>query len=295
MTDRPESEGPIRDVSDTALWVAMYRAEESERKDAIFRDPYARRLAGEHGQRILDSIPRGHRMSWPLIVRTQILDTWVLERTREGGADTVLDLAAGLDARPWRLPLPADLHWVDVDLPGMLAHKQRGMAGETPRCRYTAHAADLRDPLALHATLERFAPPARRVLVITEGLLVYLEPDQVATLARELAGQAGCRWWIMDLSSPMLLEWMAKRWKGPRGLANAPFRFAPPEGAAFFAPFGWREREYRSLFTEAQRLKRVQRSAWIWALFVPFMSRGRRGQMKRFSGCVQLERVDARG
>jgi O-methyltransferase involved in polyketide biosynthesis len=39
--------GPIRDISDTARWVAMYRAIESERPDARFRDPFAGRLAGE--------------------------------------------------------------------------------------------------------------------------------------------------------------------------------------------------------------------------------------------------------
>jgi methyltransferase (TIGR00027 family) len=232
-------------------------------------------------------------MSWPLIMRTQILDRWVLEVTREGGADTVLDLACGLDTRAWRLPLPPELHWVDIDLPGMLAHKQSGMAGETPRCRYTAHAADLRDPLALRATLADFAPPGRRVLVITEGLLIYLEPAQVATMARELADQPSCRWWMLDLASPMLIEFMKKRWKGPRGLANAPFRFAPREGTGFFAPFGWRERQYQALMSEARRWKRVPRSAWMWALVVPFMSREKREEMKRFSGCVLLERAGA--
>ena len=42
----------IRNVSDTAIWVAMYRAIESERPDALFNDPYARRLSGERGERI---------------------------------------------------------------------------------------------------------------------------------------------------------------------------------------------------------------------------------------------------
>ena len=53
MTDTPATSGEnaIRNVSDTALWVAIYRAMESERPDAIFRDPYARRLGGERGKR----------------------------------------------------------------------------------------------------------------------------------------------------------------------------------------------------------------------------------------------------
>jgi hypothetical protein len=99
------SENPIRNVSDTALWVAIYRAMESERPDAIFRDPYARRLGGERGQAIVDAMPRGKVMSWPMVVRTAVMDEIVLRCVRQGAA-TVLNLAAGLDARPYRLDLP---------------------------------------------------------------------------------------------------------------------------------------------------------------------------------------------
>jgi O-methyltransferase involved in polyketide biosynthesis len=35
----------IENVSDTARWVAMYRAQESSRPDALFHDPFAERLA----------------------------------------------------------------------------------------------------------------------------------------------------------------------------------------------------------------------------------------------------------
>src|SRR5262249_33033373 len=154
MAKPATTDDAIRDVSDTALWVALYRAQESERKDALFQDPYARRLAGERGQRIMDTVPRAQSISWPMVVRTQVFDEIILRLVREQGVDTVLNLAAGLDARPWRLPLPPSTHWVDVDMPGMLQHKQQGMEHETPRCRYTARAADLREPGALRAVLD---------------------------------------------------------------------------------------------------------------------------------------------
>jgi O-methyltransferase involved in polyketide biosynthesis len=37
----------IENVSDTAFWIAHYRAVESARPDALFRDPLAALLAGE--------------------------------------------------------------------------------------------------------------------------------------------------------------------------------------------------------------------------------------------------------
>src|SRR5947208_10139173 len=111
---------PITSVSDTARWVAMYRAMESERADALFRDPFARRLAGPAGERILASMPQGRRWAWPMIVRTAVMDEIVMRLVKEQGVDTVLNLAAGLDARAYRLDLPSPLHWVDVDPLGSL-------------------------------------------------------------------------------------------------------------------------------------------------------------------------------
>lgn len=40
---------PVTGVSDTARWVAVYRAWESARPDALFHDPFAQRLAGDRG------------------------------------------------------------------------------------------------------------------------------------------------------------------------------------------------------------------------------------------------------
>ena len=46
----------ISNVSDTARWVALYRAMETDRPDALFKDPYARRLAGAEGEEIVNTI-----------------------------------------------------------------------------------------------------------------------------------------------------------------------------------------------------------------------------------------------
>ena len=116
---------PIENVSDTARWVAFYRAMETERPDALFRDPYARALAGPEGERIVKEMPRGRASSWAMITRTVVFDEIILDVVRRHDIDMVLNLAAGLDARPWRLKLPASLRWVDVDLPAMLDYKAR--------------------------------------------------------------------------------------------------------------------------------------------------------------------------
>jgi methyltransferase (TIGR00027 family) len=276
----------IRNVSDTARWVAIYRAMESERPDAIFRDPFARRLGGERGEAIVREMPQGTAMNWPLVVRTAVLDEIVTRCVRDG-AKTVLNLAAGLDARPYRMDLPADLRWIHVDMPEMVDDFRAGMAGETPRCRLEFVAADLREADVRRDVLANAASEGP-VLVITEGLLVYLEPDDVAALARDLHDLAKARWWVSDLASPALLKRLEKTWSPVLRAGNAPFRFGPREGTGFFSPYGWRELEFRSHWDESLRLKRTMRGMWFWRMMMAITPAERREKMKRISGMMLL-------
>lgn len=110
----------IRNISDTARWVAMYRAMESERPDALFHDPYARRLAGERGEQIASTISERQLPAWAYMARTLNFDQLILGEVARG-ADMVINLAAGLDTRPYRLDLPPSLQWIEVDLPELIA------------------------------------------------------------------------------------------------------------------------------------------------------------------------------
>ena len=281
----------IEHVSDTARWVAVYRAIETERPDAIFHDPFARRLAGERGQAIVDEMKRGRSMAWAMITRTAVFDELILDVVRREKVDLVVNLACGLDARAWRLDVPRDLHWVDVDFPVMIDYKTDIMKNEKPVCRYEAIAADLTDDRARSALFARLGAGAQRVLVIAEGLLIYLTPEQVATLANDLHAQASFRWWIIDLAHPQLLTMMTKMWGGKVSGGNAPFLFAPEEGTGFFLPLGWRERVFRSQGDEALRLNREMRGMWMWRWMSVFYSKKMREMWKRFAGYIVFERT----
>src|SRR5262249_12211260 len=129
------SQPAIRNISDTAAMVAIYRAWESERADAVFHDPFARRLAGPRGGQIMDKVPAARKPAWSYVARTYLFDTYVAHEVA-AGADMVVNLAAGLDARPYRMKLPPSLQWIDVDLPELLAYKQDVLRGEKPVCKY---------------------------------------------------------------------------------------------------------------------------------------------------------------
>src|SRR5437016_6689366 len=267
---------------------------ESERPDALFRDPYARKLAGERGERIIASMRRGRAWAWPMIVRTAVLDELILRTIERQGVDTVLNLAAGLDTRPYRLPLPSALRWVEADFPDVIAYKQEQLRGERPVCVLERAGIDLTDGARRRALFGRIGAAARQVLVVSEGLLIYLTSEQVAALAADLAVPASFRWWLIDLASPALLKMMEQTWGRAVAAGNAPFQFAPAEGTGFFGPYGWREAEYRSTWDESLRLKRSMRFARLWSLVGRFAPKKRRAAWRRFSGIVLREGREGR-
>ena len=280
----------LTNISDTARWVAMYRAMETERRDAIFRDPYARRLAGTRGAEILAAMPKGRAFAWPMIVRTALFDEIVLRVA--GEVDVVLNLAAGLDARPYRLDLPPSLQWIDVDLPAMIDYKRGVLANEKPRCQVEFVAVDLADREARRALFARVGGAGKRVLVTTEGLLVYLTREQAGELAADLHEQASFRFWLIDIVGSFVLQLIQKTWGAKLDAAAAPLRFGPEEGPAFYEPFGWRTAEARDTFAEAKRLKRLPAQMKFWSL-MSFITpkKVREQQRKGLNGVVLLERA----
>jgi methyltransferase (TIGR00027 family) len=278
----------IKSISDTARWVALYRARESEREDALFHDPFARRLAGPEGEALVRRLETEMQGDWPVIVRTAVMDEIVL-RLVASGVRRVLNLAAGLDTRPWRLPLPSDVRWIDADLPGILDHKLRVLTGEPLRCYYKPARVDLADAGQRGEFLGQLGAGTGETLVITEGLLGYLDSDLVATLARELHSMHGCRWWLTDLASPDLLSMAAKQRLRRDSVNDTMLRFAPDAASAWFAGHGWNEAEFHSTVHEGILLERTPDLDEFWEHLPPARTPSRMERIWRFAGIVLLE------
>jgi methyltransferase (TIGR00027 family) len=251
---KPES--GIRNISDTARWVAVYRARETERPDAVFRDPFARRLAGERGEKIATSISFAEKNSWPFVARTWLIDH-VISNQIKLGTDMVVNLAAGLDARPYRMNLPGSLQWIEVDLPEILAYKEDVLRNETPACQVERFRLDLSDVRARGELFSQLGRRSNRALVISEGLLVYLDEEEVTSLGQDLAAAPSFQHWVIDLASPALLKMLAKKMGAPLDQAGAPLKFAPREGPDFFAGTGWKPVEIYSVLHSAAKLNRL--------------------------------------
>src|SRR5215207_6472776 len=108
--DAEKQESPTMDsVGLTSRWVAAARARESERLDRLFDDPLAAALAGSEGFAWLDHMERAQPWGQPalyVVVRTRFFDDFQLRASWATGARQVVLLAAGMDARAFRLDWP---------------------------------------------------------------------------------------------------------------------------------------------------------------------------------------------
>jgi methyltransferase (TIGR00027 family) len=264
-------------ICETAYLVAMYRAIESERPDALFRDPFARLLASGQGQVLVAMLGDKKQAANLIATRTHIIDRTIEQLARSQQIDTVIDLGAGLDTRPYRLCLPRSLQWIEVDLRDIFVYKEDKLKYQRPVCSLKRFQLDLSNPGLRKSLFAEINATATNVLVLTEGLLSYLPEEQVSLLAEDLKEQPNFRWWLFELISAFGLqklpldrrEQLFNQYFSENN--TSVFLFAPEHGLDFFHQRGWRTSEFKSFWQESRRLKRGVRFAafleWMMRLF----------------------------
>lgn len=278
-------ENLIENVSDTALWVAFYRARETEGKAPLFRDPFARALAGEKGRKIAGQMKGTAKYTaWMLSVRTFIIDEFIRQKVA-GGVDMVLNLGAGLDSRPYRMELPAGLQWVEVDFPALIEHKEKILGAVVPHCRLERVSLDLGNRKARQELFSRLASRGRRILVLTEGVVPYLSEIQVEELAADLRAHPNFRYWIAEYFSSQVYKYL-KSPQRMKKMKNAPFQFFPEDWMQAFKSWGWVPEEIRYMGEEGFKLGREMPMPWWVKLISPFFPEDKKREMRRGTAYV---------
>jgi methyltransferase (TIGR00027 family) len=182
-------------VGTTAVMVAVARAIETDRPDALIRDPYAKLLVTSAGAEVLwqamldpsmaakveavdaETAATVQHMRSYQAVRTNFFDAYFHNAVADGIRQVVI-LASGLDSRAYRLDWPAGTTVYEIDQPKVLDYKSTTLAenGVTPMADRRDVPIDLRQdwPAALRAA--GFDPTARTAW-LAEGLVMYLPAD----------------------------------------------------------------------------------------------------------------------
>jgi len=281
------ADSAIRHVSDTALWVATFRAQEGQRADAAFDDRLASILVGERGRAIARAIPRSVMVEWGTIIRTSAIDRLINEAL-SAGVDTVLNLGAGLDTRPYRMKLPASLRWVELDFPNIVELKNASLVEHQPVCALDRVGMDLLDRPSRNKLLARYGATSKNTLVITEGVLSYFSIPEVATLATELQAAPSIRFWIQDFDN-------AGQRRLPRGwaakLKEAPILFKVNNWFEFFEKYGWRSSHVITSLEESQRINRPYPLDFPFGLMLRALPKAMREKIQSLSGAVLMQSI----
>jgi methyltransferase (TIGR00027 family) len=283
------SESPISNVSDTALWVAYYRAKESKRADALFRDPLAAVLIGERGKKIANYMQGVSKYTeWTVLMRTVTIDR-MIEAAVKNGVDTILNLGAGMDTRPYRMKLAPGLKWVEADYPAVIEHKRVALEKEVPVCRLERIPCDLSNDAERSQLLARVAGMSHNVLVLTEGVVLYLSEEQVSALSADLLKYSQFRFWLVEYLHARVYPYLQRGARAEK-LRNAPIIFMPADWIKFFSDRGWRVKEIQYHGEEGARQNRwmpMPLFGRILARLVPAKVLERTGRM---TGFMLLER-----
>ncbi|MDG3014474.1 SAM-dependent methyltransferase [Speluncibacter jeojiensis] len=171
----------VSSVGLTALGVATFRALESARDDALITDEFARWFVEAAGdQHFLEMLAEPSRFeSTPFFpgtmgIRTKFFDDYFLAAAADGATQAVI-VAAGLDARAFRLEWPTGTTVFEIDQPKVLQFKQEVLDehGAQPRVDRRTVAVDLRDDWPAALETAGFSPE-RPSAWSAEGLLAYL-------------------------------------------------------------------------------------------------------------------------
>ncbi|MGK7954575.1 MAG: SAM-dependent methyltransferase [Crocosphaera sp.] len=216
----------------TSLVIAAERAIETERENALFKDPYARKLAGEEAFLALN--PKKNIITKqegrPYIpVRTRFFDDFLINSVSE--CKQVIILGAGMDTRAFRLNIPKDTHIYEIDQAEVLDYKNTILKDICTKNNLHSIKADLRLPW-IHLLLESGYCQEQPSVWLLEGLLYYLTETEVEQLLQIISNiTAKNSYLIADLVNRKALEGnekIRKHWRSG---------FDEPE--ILFANHGW--------------------------------------------------------
>ncbi len=254
---------PLKKVTDTAFWVASYRAIESKKNNPLFVDPLAELLSGKHGNKVSNTMkPVAKYAYWSITIRTRLIDDYLLKYISEG-YQTIINLGAGLDTRPYRLSLPSDVRWIELDFPEVIEFKNDKLKDQTANCELERIAVDLSDRSECVRIFSEINDRSGSAIILTEGVIPYLTEELVSSLAKDIHHQPNFELWIAEYYAPE----MYARYQSPgfkNLLGDAPFRFFPANWFSFFENNGWNRKEIQYLHDVAAKHNRKFPLPW-WA------------------------------
>jgi len=252
MPIKPELAG----APETALWTLWLRSLAASGPEPLLRDPLAIELVKQF------DYPFEERLGKRFRLLSQIHAMRVLTFDREvGGHANVVALGEGLETQFWRLD-DGRLRWLTVDLPEMVRLRERFLPRHE---RLRTFAGSALDPAWMDEV-----DPAEDVLISAQGLLMYLQPQEVHDLLTRCARRFRGATMVFDALPP----WTA------RVASRGTIGFQPPRLSWTLDPGRLKELERLDGIAEVRDVKAAPGRGLLGRLvpalpYLPFLGRRR--------------------
>ncbi|MGA2113059.1 MAG: class I SAM-dependent methyltransferase [Anaerolineales bacterium] len=237
----PSEKVHLRKEQETLLATLYCRALDSQTKNPILHDEAAEEIV-----RRLDYDFRKLRIQRDdvlnVVIRAKQLDQWTTDFLADHSDATVLHLGCGLDSREDRVTIPKNVRWYDLDYPEVIELRRRFYP---PRDGYFLIGSSVMDPNFVDK-VQTSGP----VLILAEGLLMYLSEHEVKELLQRLTSHFQSGQLAFDVWSRLAVR-LSK--------VNPPFGVTGAKG-------GWGIDDLRTIEQWVPRLQLVRELAWTEAL-----------------------------
>ena len=189
------------DAVNKTLYIPLYGKSFVSRRGIILRDPKAEEIWASEGFP-LKGKSASKWLSFYMGMRAAAFDRWVKVRMDTMPDATVLHLGCGMDSRNLRVGAGARM-WYDVDFPAVIAERKKYY---TETENYHMIGADVR-------AVDFSAISGEKVIVVMEGISMYLQPQELTGLLAQLKNRFGQVALLMDCYTQFAAK--ASKYKNP--------------------------------------------------------------------------------
>ena len=232
-------------------------------------DRYAEPFLGDEGKQVFNLFRDFRYPNGSNLTRCHLIDQLVQANLRVTPQRRVILVGAGFDSRAFRLSYG---RWIEIDEASIIARKEaiapaRNAANPLQRIAIDFARVNLANVLAPFATREQ-------VIVIVEGVLMYLEQTQVEQLVLALGRVFPNHLLICDLMQRRFFT----KFSGPlheviKSL-GARFRWTVDDPEQRIAAMGYRVIERISIALRAAELRRIPIPAFVVRWLIPALRDG---------------------
>ena len=243
--------------------------QDADREKPVCGDTYARVFMNEQGLEILEAFKDETRPNTSNVGRHRLIDDLLRQELSDHPNLTVVIIGAGFDTRAFRLMGGT---WIELDEPQVIAYKDERLSASTSENELQRIPIDF----ATESVEQKLAPflGRRPVVVVIEGVLMYLEEEAISHLIQTLHHLFPQHKLICDLMTREFFEKTATTMHEKLTGMGAPFKFAADNPAEIFLKNGYRQLETIPIIEKAVLFEAGEIPAEVWQTIQPGLPQG---------------------